>query len=187
MGEDSGRIETCRELRKRYFPSARAVVWGEQVHGAGVATIADATPDEFVEIPETDALICGAPGICLVAFGADCPIVYIADVKNRAIALVHSGKEGSKKRIVTTCVDRMAREFGAAPEDCVVAVSPSIGPCCYPVDLWKGIEEELRLLGIDNVSNPGLCTACHPGLFFSYRREKGRCGRMLAGMMIAAA
>lgn len=177
----------CRDLKKQRFPSAQAVVWGEQVHGAGVEMVAGIPPGGLVEMPEIDALICGTPGICLVAFGADCPIVYIADVRKGVIALAHSGRKGSEKRVVTACVERMAREFGTAPADCVAAVSPSIGPCCYPVDLWRSIEGEFQSLGIDNVSNPRLCTACHPGLFFSYRREKGRCGRMLAGMMIAAA
>lgn len=187
MGEGGGRIEMCRELKKQCFPLARAVVWGEQVHGAGVAVIADLPPVGLVEMPAIDALICGTPGICLVAFGADCPIVHIADVKRRVIALVHSGRKGSEKRVVTACFERMAQEFGTAPADCVAAISPSIGPCCYPVDLWKSIEGELRNLRIDDVSNPRLCTACHQELFFSYRREMGKCGRMLAGMMVDAA
>ena len=185
MGEAEGRIEACRKLKRRYFPSARAVIWGEQVHGAGAATIAGATHNDLVEMPEVDALICGEPGVCLVALGADCPIVYIADVEKRVIALVHSGRKGSEKRVVTACVAKMARGFGTSPADCAVAISPSIGPCCYPVDLWKSIEEEFRILGINNVSNPRLCTACHPEHFFSYRKERGNCGRMLAGMMVA--
>lgn len=180
------RIEMCRRLRDERFPDARAMVWGEQVHGTGVATIGGAQAGGMIEMPGADALICGEPGICLIAYGADCPIVYIVDIKNNVIALVHSGREGSEKRIVTACVEKMAREFGTAPADCAAVISPSIGPCCYPLDLWQGIERELRLLGVDNVTNPGLCTACNPQRFFSYRREKGRCGRMLAAMMIAA-
>jgi copper oxidase (laccase) domain-containing protein len=187
MRDDAMRMEACLELKGRYFSSAHAMVWGEQIHGAGIATVVDATPGVMLELPGIDAIICGTPGICLVAFGADCPIVYVADAKKRVIALVHSGRRGSEKRIVTTCVERMAREFGTSPADCTVAISPSIGPCCYPVDLWAGIEKELRRLGIDNVNNPRLCTSCHSELFFSYRREKGRCGRMLAGMMVTTA
>ncbi len=173
----------CRELRRRYFPSARAVVWGEQVHGRGVETIGGAA-GMFTEIPRADALVCSKTGICLVAFAADCPVVYVADVRKKVIAIVHSGRKGSEERIVTACMERMESEFGTSPADCVAAISPSIGPCSYPVDLWQGIEKELLILGVDNVTNPGLCTACHPRRFFSYRREKGNCGRMLAAMMI---
>lgn len=179
-----GRIELCRRLRDEQFPDARAVVWGEQVHETGIATIGGATAGGMVEMPGVDALICGEPGVCLIAYGADCPIVYIADVKKKVIALVHSGRAGSEKRIVAACVGKMEREFGAAPADCTVAISPSIGPCCYPADLWQRIEEECHTIGIGSLVNAKMCTACQPGLFFSYRREKGRCGRMLGAMMI---
>jgi len=186
MEKDMGRIGMCGELKRRYFPSARAVVWGEQVHGRGVATI-DGAAEMFSEIPRADALVCAKTGICLVAFAADCPIVYIADVEKKVIALVHSGREGSEKRVVTACVEKMAREFGTAPADCVVVISPSIGPCSYPVDLWRSIEEECCAVGIGSLMNAKMCTACQPDLFFSYRRERDRCGRMLAAMMITTA
>jgi copper oxidase (laccase) domain-containing protein len=181
---ERGRIELCRRLRDERFPDARAVVWGEQVHGAGVASIGGAPAGGLVEVPGVDALICGERGVCLVAWGADCPIVYIADVKKRIIALVHSGRAGSEDRILTACVGKMAREFASSAADCVAAVSPSIGPCCYPVDLWRSIEEECRSLGIGTHVNARACTACRPALFFSYRRERDGCGRMLGAMMI---
>jgi copper oxidase (laccase) domain-containing protein len=30
------------------------------------------------------------------------------------------------------------------------------------------------------IHDSGVCTACHPDLYYSYRAEKGRTGRMLA-------
>jgi copper oxidase (laccase) domain-containing protein len=159
------------------------MAWGEQIHGSGVALV-DRGGARFGERPGADALVTREPGACLVAFGADCPVVYIADPRNRAIGLVHSGRRGTESRVVTACLAEMERAFGTSPGDCLAAVSPSIGPCCYPVDLWSLIEGELRGLGVARMENPRLCTACDPGLFFSYRRQKGRCGRMAGALMI---
>ena len=36
-----------------------------------------------------------------------------------------------------------------------------------------------------NISAAGLCTACHTDLFFSYRREQGRTGRMMSAIGIS--
>ncbi|MEI6633589.1 MAG: polyphenol oxidase family protein, partial [Chlamydiota bacterium] len=178
-----GRRETVMRLRETLLPGARASAWGEQVHGKGVALV-DGRDGAFAEKPNADALVTREAGVCLVAFGADCPIVFIADTRTGAIGLVHSGRKGTEARVATACLRKMGDAFGTSPADCLCAVSPSIGPCCYPVDLWARIEEELRSLGAARVENPRLCTACHPDLFFSYRREKGRCGRMLGALMI---
>jgi len=47
------------------------------------------------------------------------------------------------------------------------------------LDLWTANENLLVDAGVDpsRIDNPRLCTACHPGLFYSYR--KGHRGRLL--------
>lgn len=171
-------------LRDTLLPGARAAAWGEQVHGGKVALV-EGGDGAFAEKPGADALVTREAGVCLVAFGADCPIVYIADTRTGAIGLAHSGRKGTEAGVATACLDGMGRAFGTAPRDCLCAISPSIGPCCYPVDLWARIEGELRSRGVERIENPRLCTACHPELFFSYRRDKGRCGRMVGALMIS--
>jgi copper oxidase (laccase) domain-containing protein len=178
-----GRREMVMRLRETLLPGARAAAWGEQVHGRGVALVGGGD-GAFAEQPCADALVTREAGVCLVAFGADCPIVFIADTRTGAVGLVHSGRKGTEARVVTACLEKMGDAFGTSPADCLCAVSPSIGPCCYPVDLWARIEEELRALGAARIENPRLCTACRPERFFSYQREKGRCGRMLGALMI---
>jgi YfiH family protein len=37
---------------------------------------------------------------------------------------------------------------------------------------------------VENIVSAGLCTACHTDLFFSYRREQGRTGRMMSAIGI---
>ena len=54
----------------------------------------------------------------------------------------------------------------------------------YRLDLAKASIDQLRAAGLDpaNIDTCGLCTACHPSLFHSYRRDGVRTGR-LAGVI----
>lgn len=48
------------------------------------------------------------------------------------------------------------------------------------LDLWSANRDQLLASGLtpDRVHIAGVCTACHPGLFHSYRRDGRRAGRM---------
>lgn len=179
------RLGMARRLRARRFPDARAAVWGEQVHGCGVAVVRDDTGDGL-EIRGVDALVTAAPGVCLIAWSADCPVIYIADTRRRVIGLVHSGRKGCGARVATACLHEMQRSYHTVPRDCVALVSPSIGPCCYPVDLWRSVEDELAAAGIGALENRRVCSSCGGGDFYSYRRDRGQCGRMLAALQLRA-
>jgi copper oxidase (laccase) domain-containing protein len=179
----AGRLELSRRLKRDIFPAARALLWGEQVHGTGTAFVENTTA-VFAEIVGVDALVCAVPGICIVAYSADCPIVYLVDLNNRAIGLVHSGRKGTEEKVVSVCLREMRDAVGTSSADCMALISPSIGPCCYPVDLWQGLERQLRACGVTAIFNPRMCTGCNEELFFSYRRERKRSGRMLAAMML---
>jgi hypothetical protein len=48
------------------------------------------------------------------------------------------------------------------------------------MDIWSGIEHQLRHESVTDVHNPRICTACHLDRYFSYRAERGQTGRMLA-------
>jgi YfiH family protein len=51
------------------------------------------------------------------------------------------------------------------------------------LDLWSANEALLRGAGVDpvRIENPRLCTACHPELFYSYRRgDRGRLATLAA-------
>lgn len=52
------------------------------------------------------------------------------------------------------------------------------------LDLWRANAEQLADRGVPTaaIHVARLCTACNPGTFFSYRRERARAGRMLAAI-----
>jgi YfiH family protein len=147
----------------------------EQTHGNGVALVASPS-----RIEDVDALITRTRGLPLVIRCADCAAVFVVDRATPAIGLAHSGRKGTQAHIVANMLIAMQRGFDTKPRDCLAFIGPSIGPCHYDVDIWLGIEQQLRAGGVRDVHNPRICTACHLDRYFSYRAEKGNTGRMFA-------
>jgi copper oxidase (laccase) domain-containing protein len=166
----------ARTLTTLGFPSSRSVS-AEQTHGNGVGVVFETTGER---VPMVDALVTTVKGLPLVIRCADCAAVFIVDRHTPAIGLVHSGKKGTLANIVGNTLAVMKQRFGTDPGDCLSLISPSIGPCHYEMDIWSGIEGQLRTAGVHEIHNPRICTACHLNRYFSYRAEKGRTGRMLA-------
>jgi copper oxidase (laccase) domain-containing protein len=74
----------------------------------------------------------------------------------------------------------MAAEFGSRPDHLVLQLSPCIRPPHYEIDFAAQIVADARGAGVLDVYDCTVCTACHPERYYSYRRELGRTGRMVA-------
>jgi len=153
----------------------------EQVHGNHVAEV---SADSHFPVPGTDALLTTVPGICLGIYVADCAAVFLADRRARGIALVHSGKKGTELGVAPSAAKALCAAVGGTPSDLVAQISPCIRPPFYETDFASEIIRQLTDLGIGEVRDCGVCTASNPELYYSYRMEKGRTGRMLAMMAI---
>lgn len=153
---------------------------------------------------EYDALITNSPNTYLGIQSADCLPIFIADQKKKVIAAVHAGRQGTALQITKKVLKRMEEEFTCTPKDLLIAMGPSIGPCCYEID-ERVLQPELKpfstLRGrgkwmvdlaqtnIVQMKREGieeeqifwvnLCTRSHSDLFFSYRGE-GQTGRQLS-------
>lgn len=162
-------------------------------------------PGEKLSSPiEYDALITHHPHTFLGILTADCLPIFMVDTRKKVIAAVHSGRQGTSLHITIKVLRKMKEELGCSSGDLLIALGPSIGPCCYEVDEkvfspdWipfstpKGKGKwmvDLAKINIEQIKNEGveeeqilridLCTHCHPDLFFSYRRE-GQTGRQLS-------
>ena len=111
---------------------------------------------------------------------ADCSAVYLVDPVRRVIGLVHSGKKGTELGIVPAALAAMTARFGTRPGDVTAQLGPCIRPPWYEVDFAAQITAQCRDAGVTRIADDGANTAADPERYYSYRREKGRTGRMLA-------
>ena len=123
-------------------------------------------------MPGVDGFVTNRPDVCLGIYVADCCAIFLVDARQRAIGLVHSGRQGTEKNIVSVAVETMRRELGSRPADIVAQLSPCIRPPWYEVDFAARIVEQCLAAGITRVTDSKICTASNPEQYYSYRREK---------------
>ena len=75
---------------------------------------------------------------------------------------------------------KRGRNFGTKPEDLVAVLGPCIRIPDYDVDFAGRIGEQADHAGIGDFHDCGLNTAADLDNFYSYRRELGKTGRMMA-------
>ena len=128
------------------------------------------------------------------------------------MAAAHAGWRGTAAGVARKTVRAMGERFGTRAGDLVVAIGPSIGPCCYRVgeellaafgaegrrwfyrlsqelmlNLWSANRDQLAEAGVngEHIHVAELCTAMHPDLFPSFRRDGEGTGRIAAAIRSA--
>jgi polyphenol oxidase len=187
-------------------------VVAEQVHGTAVRLVAAADAgrgwqERETSLPETDSLVTREAGVSLSILVADCaPVALLAPPG--VLGMAHAGWRGLADGVLEATLREMASLGAGPPEQCRAVIGPCIRGCCYEVgeevwrrfpesclapseragarrlDLMAAVVHRLREAGLPNeqIHLVGLCTACHPELFFSHRRAtregQGTTGRM---------
>ena len=177
----------------------RLVVPG-QVHSSKIAWVTG--PES---LPDCDGVATVSPDTPILLHYADCVPIIIFDRELSATAVLHAGWRGTASGIARKAVRLLSETLGSQGEHLVAAVGPAIGSCCYPtagdvadrllssVDRQDGLVEvrdgkpypdlkainavQLIEAGVGHVDVTSLCTACHPDMFYSHRRESGQTGR----------
>jgi hypothetical protein len=137
--------DSCDAVMQNFLRFCRALdinphntVFSDQVHSDKVAVVGagDRGKGAFKEsdILQVDGLMTQEPQVALVTFYADCVPLFFLDPVRRAIALSHAGWRGTIARIGAKTLEGMRRMFGTRPEECLIGIGPSIGPCCFEVD-----------------------------------------------------
>ncbi|HEV2045101.1 MAG TPA: polyphenol oxidase family protein [Chthoniobacterales bacterium] len=168
-----------REIRNSIGMGDWPLLTAEQIHGNKIA-IVDLPVAGDKEFAGCDGIITNQRKVALGIHVADCCAVYIVDPNTPAIGLVHSGKKGTELAVVSKAIQQMRERFRSNPADLTVQLSPCIRPPHYEIDFAAKIIEQCRGEGVKQINDSGICTACHVDLYYSYRAEKGKTGRMLA-------
>lgn len=112
--------------------------FANQVHGNNVQIVTEelkssGTFEEQTALDATDALVTDTPDICLIVLVADCVPVLFFDPVKKVVGVAHAGWKGTIGRIVQNTVRVFMEKYGSSPEDIIIGIGPSIGPCCYEV------------------------------------------------------
>ena len=168
-----------REIRNAIAIGDWPLLTAQQIHGNKVAII-DRPVESDKHFAGCDGFVTNQPRVAVGVYVADCCAVYIVDPKTPAIGLVHSGRKGTELGVVPNAITQMIDRFGSDPANMIVQLSPCIRPPHYELDFAAEIVRQCRALGVQEIHDSGICTACDLDRYYSYRAEKGKTGRMLA-------
>lgn len=201
--EDTNREENRKRFCAELGFGAEALVRSLQIHDT---QILPADKPGFYE--GYDAFVTNQPGLLLAVSIADCTPILIFDRKQKAIGAAHAGWKGTAGGIVTKTLEKMKTEYGTIGSDCFAYIGPCIDECSFEVgeevaaqfessfkrwdgerqkffvDLKKANAAQLEAFGIpaQNIEISPYSTVNHNDMFFSYRKEKGVTGRLLAAI-----
>jgi polyphenol oxidase len=202
--EDQKRVWQKRALflNKLGIPVSN-VVFARQIHSATVHYVTDPGTVDGV-----DGFITDRPGLALAIQVADCAAVFIADRSRGVIGAIHAGWKGAASGIIINAVSMMQSK-GAEPENMQAWISPCIGAGRFEVgeevaelfppefvlragfekphiDLKAYVRSQLLQCGLEGdqiYTDPG-CTYNDSEVFYSYRRDRERAGRMMGLVMM---
>jgi YfiH family protein len=184
-----------RALAAAGADAARAVSL-RQRHGSDVIEAGASTAGAFLDAsaiwPEGDALVTSAPGLPLVAYGADCLTAALVAPGGARLAVVHAGWRGLVAGVLEAAAESVGTGFTAV-------IGPAAGACCYTVgddvaaqlrarfgdavvvdgraDLAGCALRALERGGAAATVSAELCTICDSERFHSHRRDGQGSGR----------
>lgn len=204
-GEDLDPVTKNREVYAGWFgKKPEQLVVAFQCHGNQIESVTK--PGEFKDV---DGFMTQTPDLPLNVSIADCFPVWFHDCLTGWIAVTHCGWRGIANGIHKIQIQKLI-ETGSKLENIQVVIGPGIRLCHFEVggevgeffplkfiresetigkffvDLPGTIRQDLLELGIwqKNIEDMDRCTYCEPDFFYSYRRDGGVTGRMMAGIML---
>lgn len=211
VGDSEDGLRDRREIFCARFEGRKVVIL-KQVHGDDIVEVkADSVQKSsggFYLAGEADGMTTNKEGVVLAIQTADCAAVLLYDPRFRAVSALHAGRKGAGLNILSKCVSKMSALYGSKANELIMAVSPHVRGCCYELpaemaaefeiyenavtkkeaktylDIAAVLKAQAAALGIknENIHIVNDCTSCKNDLYFSYRAENGRCGRMISGV-----
>jgi len=200
VGDDAASVRENRALIARSLGlQPDACTRPEQVHGDLVLR-AD-SPGDYAG---ADGLVSSSRDVWLSVHVADCVPVFVFTPDLTSVGLAHAGRKGTAAGMTTNLINVFKSAFQCDACQLIVALGPSVGPCCYELDadtasrlrpdcvaerqgklffdMWEANRLQALEAGVqgENIVMPPACTSCRADLFFSHRAHKGRTGRQMA-------
>lgn len=176
-----------------------SLVTAEQVHGT---TVYEAV--EGGHHAGYDAFITDRKNVFLCILTADCYPILLYDHEHKAAGAVHAGWKGTASNAAGMTIKAMKERFGTSPSLCLAYIGTGISGSAYEVgrevadrfsdkhlavspggkillDLASANLDQLLDAGIprNSIEVSPFCTVRDNRDFFSYRKEKGKTGRMI--------
>ncbi len=198
-------VENRRRIFNLFARPVESVfdVW--QVHSAEVVCAEAPRPLDQPH-QKGDAILTNSDEITLLMRFADCVPILLFDPRMKVVGIAHAGWKGTVNRTAASAVAAMQSRYGAAPENVLACIGPSIGPDHYQVgeevaaqvrlaygekadgflhdnysriyfDLWAANICQLEEAGVKSIEVAGICTACDLERWYSHRAERGKTGR----------
>ncbi|MFY8186059.1 MAG: peptidoglycan editing factor PgeF [Bacteroidia bacterium] len=172
-----------------------------QVHGTEILIA-----NEAQRATGYDAVITNKLNLFVAVTIADCTPVLIYDKHTHALAAIHAGWRGTTAKIVERTLNEMQKNFGTNAADCFAYIGTCISKSAFEVgnevaerfdnefvhfnetkqkhyvDLKAANLQQLQQFGIPSsqIEIAETCTVLNNESYFSYRKENGKTGRMLA-------
>jgi YfiH family protein len=198
LGFDLASSGENRKMASRVLTGGREIFLPKQEHG----TVAHLLTNSNEPVCAADAVIMTKPYIPAGVLTADCIPIILADLIAKRAAIIHAGRLGVFEDIIGQTIIRMG--FG---NEILACIGPSIHKCCYQVqedifnprhelfkkyfisgmlDIAGAAADQLLEAGVKpaNIHDCGLCTSCNVETFYSHRKEKGKAGRFMTGIML---
>ncbi len=144
-GDISEIIENRKQLAIVLGIDSKCFVFQNQIHKNYCHIVSSLNSDngfysKDTAIPDTDILLTNKSGVMLITRSADCVPVLMHDTRTRAIAAVHSGREGTWLGATKTAVEKLVEIYGSNPMDIKVGIGPAICEKCYETDFDCGLK-----------------------------------------------
>lgn len=177
----------------------RTLVFPQQIHSDHIKIV-----DRPGIIKNCDALITSSPELFLTIQTADCFPLFMYDPVKHVCAIVHSGWRGAAKNISAKTISKMQGSFGSKSRNILVAIGAGIQQKNYQVDsvtasnfsskyllpdavnhyklsIQDVIIDQLLERGVakTNIEVDKTCTFEDQENYFSFRRDRANCGRMM--------
>lgn len=203
--EESFQAKQSEQRLTDLFQLPSEPLWVTQTH-SNIALEASAEN----KLKTADATFTATPNRVCIILTADCLPVLICNKQATKVAAIHAGWRGLANDIIEATV----KELNQASEDLLVWLGPAIGPRKFEVgkdvydaftskhaesanafiphienkwhaNLYELARIRLQRLGITQIHGGDYCTYTQDDLFFSYRRDNGKTGRMASLIWIA--